>query len=230
MFTGGKFKIRRFKGYIPRILWGLLGLAAILFLLRVMIWEGNYYHDQEGSERASSNIVANDNVDETEVTEDDLNNYTVAPDRPRFLIIEKLNIKARVLEVGINNEGELATPRSIFDVGWYGLSAKPGEPGTMLIDGHNGGPTKVGVFKYTPSLKEGDIITIERGDGAIFNYSVVDNVTISLDDADAYMETAQQSPVEDATESLTLITCTGEWSQPRQTYLSRQFTRAVRTE
>lgn len=229
MFAGGKFKIRRFKSYIPRILWGLLGLAAVLFLLRVMIWEGNYYHDQEGHERASSNIIANDNVDETEVTEDDLNNYTVAPDRPRFLIIEKLNIKARVLEVGINNEGELATPRSIFDVGWYGLSAKPGEPGTMLIDGHNGGPTKVGVFKYTPSLKEGDIITIERGDGTIFNYSVVDNTTVPLDEADAYMETAQQSPTE-ASESITLITCTGEWSQPQQTYLARQFTRAVRTE
>ncbi|MBR0460603.1 class F sortase [Candidatus Saccharibacteria bacterium] len=229
MDTGGKFKIRRLKRYLPRILWGLLGLLAVIFLLRIIIWEANYYHDQEGSERASSNIIANDNVDETEVTEDDLSKYTVAPDRPRFLIIDKLGIKARVIEVGINNEGELATPRSIFDVGWYGLSAKPGQAGTMLMDGHNGGPTKVGVFKYTPSLKEGDIITVERGDGAIFKYSVTDNVTIPLADADAYMETAQQSPVEGA-QSLTLITCTGEWSQPQQTYLSRQFTRAVLTE
>lgn len=227
MFTGGKFKIRRFKSYIPRILWGLLGLAAILFLLRVVIWEVNYYGSQEGSERASAVIIASDGVDETEVTEDDLNNYTVAPDRPRFLIIEKLDIKARVVEVGIDNERKLDTPRSIFDVGWYISSAKPGKAGTMLIDGHNGGPTKLGVFKFTPSLKEGDIITVERGDGAIFNYSVVENVTIPLDEADAYMETAQQSPVEGA-ESLTLITCTGKWSG--ETYLSRQFTRAVRTE
>ena len=33
--------------------------------------------------------------------------------------------------------------------------------------------------------------------------------------------------IEKGKESVTLITCTGEWSDQQQTYLSRQFTRAV---
>ena len=60
-------------------------------------------------------------------------------------------------------------------------------------------------------------------------YSVIENNAISLDESDEYMATAAQSPEADK-ESVTLITCTGEWSQQQGTYLSRQFTRAVLVE
>ena len=75
-------------------------------------------------------------------------------------------------------------------------------------------------------FRSGDIITIERGDGVIYNYSVVENLEISLDEADSYMATAMRSPEKDK-ESITLITCSGEWSAVRKTYLSRQFVRAT---
>ena len=128
--------------------------------------------------------------------------------------------------MGINVSGELDTPRNIFDVGWYEGSGKPGQGGTLMIDGHNGGPHIHGVFKNLPDLVAGDIIKVERGDGAIFNYKVVENKTVPLEDSDAYMSAAARSP-EPGTESVTLITCTGEWSQSQGTYLSRQFTRAI---
>ena len=128
--------------------------------------------------------------------------------------------------MGVNSKGELDTPRNIFDVGWYEASGKPGQGGTAIIDGHNGGPHVHGVFKDLPVLAKGDIITIERGDGVIYNYKVVENNSILLSEANAYMPTAARSP-EAGKESVTLITCTGEWSQSRGTYLSRQFTRAV---
>ena len=83
-----------------------------------------------------------------------------------------------------------------------------------------------GVFKNTPSLSEGDIIQIERGDGVIYKYTVVENKTVPLEDANGYMSLAATSPKK-GKESVTLITCTGEWSQAQGTYLSRQFTRAV---
>jgi LPXTG-site transpeptidase (sortase) family protein len=83
-----------------------------------------------------------------------------------------------------------------------------------------------GVFKNLPDLVAGDIIKIERGDGAIFNYKVVENKTVPLSESDAYMTAAARSP-EPGKESVTLITCTGEWSQQQGTYLSRQFTRAI---
>ena len=131
--------------------------------------------------------------------------------------------------MGVNEKGELDTPRNIFDVGWYESSGKPGQGGTMMIDGHNGGPHVHGVFKDLPSLVVGDIIKVERGDGVVFNYKVVENKAVPLAESNEYMPEAGKSP-EKGKESVTLITCTGDWSDQQQTYLSRQFTRAVLIE
>ena len=153
----------------------------------------------------------------------------MAPDRPRYLMIEKLGIaRSRVIPVGSAN-GEMGTPNNIFDVGWYTGSGKPGQGKTMIIDGHNGGPHVLGVFKALPSLAAGDIIQVERGDGQLFRYKVVENKEVPLAEADAYMHVAAISP-EPGKESVTLISCTGEWSQAQGTYLSRQFTRAILVE
>lgn len=212
-----------------RVLWMVLGILVLLFFVRVIIWEHEYYISKEGSERAAAPVVQS-SVDETDVSDQQKTEYTVAPDRPRYLSIDKLGIKnSRVLAVGLKQNGQLDTPANIFDTAWYTASGKPGAGGTMLINGHNGGPTKNGVFKRLPDLQKGDIITVERGDGKIFRYSVVENNTVALEDSDAYMRTAQQTPVK-GKESVTLISCTGTWSQAQQTYLSRQFVRAVLVE
>ena len=214
--------------------WALLGILLtliVVFFLRVLIWEDNYYREMEGSER---DVVAKEEKQsepeeliEVPPTEEEVYEYIVSEDRPRYLTVEKLGIyNARILPMGINNDGALATPNNIFDVGWYESSGRPGWGGTMVIDGHNGGPNVYGVFKSLPVLEAGDIIKVERGDGAIFNYSVVENVEVALDEADMYMATAMRSP-ETGRESVTLISCTGEWSQEKYTYLSRQFVRAV---
>ena len=228
MDEGGKMNIKKTKSIISKVLWGLLIAALAFFFGKTAIFEYNYYNEKEGSPRAVSETSGEEEaLDETEVSADERAAYNVAPDRPRYLSIEKLGVKdARVFAMGLKSSGELNTPAGIYDVGWYSSSGKPGEGRTVLIDGHNGGPTKVGVFKYLPELEEGDLITLERGDGEIFEYKVVENKEISLNDSDSYMAIALTSP-ERGKESLTLITCTGEWSQTKQTYLSRQFVRAV---
>lgn len=224
-------KISGYKKIIKWAIWSVLGVLFLVFFIRVVTFEANYYNEKEGSERA----VAEEVEDEEELievapTEEEVKEYTVAADRPRYLTIEKLKVdKARILPVGVNAKGELGTPNNIFDVGWYVESGKPGQGGTLIIDGHNGGPHINGVFKKLPELKEGDIIKIERGDGEVFKYKVVENKEISLDDSNAYMAVAAASPVP-GVESVTLITCTGEWSQTQKTYLSRQFTRATLIE
>ncbi|MBR3236525.1 class F sortase [Candidatus Saccharibacteria bacterium] len=221
-------RIKGWRRIATWVFWGLVALFLLIFLIRVISFENAYYDEKEGSERAVAEAADEPpELDETEPTEEAIKDYNVAPDRPRYLTIDKLGVKnARVLPMGVNSKGELDTPRNIFDVGWYEGSSKPGQGGTMIIDGHNGGPTKTGVFKRLPDLMAGDILQIERGDGVLFEYSVVESVSISLNDSDSYMAKAAQSP-EEGIESLTLISCTGEWSQSRQTYLSRQFVRAV---
>ena len=225
-----KFKWRK---NLPKIIWLVLLLALLLCLIKIKVWEIHYYNEKEGSVRslAIANTIApeatSEDVVEEDVTEQQKQAWKVSPDKPRFLSIEKLGIdRARVMEVGVNNSGRLQTPINIFDVGWYRISGKPGEGGVILIDGHNGGPTMEGVFKHLPELQINDIITIERGDGKFFRYAVVENEQVALSEADSQMNKMLISP-EPGKESLSLITCTGVWSQVQQTYLSRQFLRAV---
>lgn len=212
--------------------WAIISLFAILmlvFVIRLIVWEDNYYKEKEGSERAIVMDMGEDLV-EVPPTSQEVTEYTVAADRPRYLTIDRLGIKnARILPMGINEVGELSTPNNIFDVGWYYSSGKPGFGGTLLIDGHNGGPHVQGVFKDLPSLGEGDIIKIERGDGKIFQYSVIENKAVPLSESNDYMAIAMTSPMP-GKESVTLISCTGEWSQAQGTYLSREFTRAILSE
>lgn len=222
-------KIKSWRKVVKWGIWGVVGLLFLAFLVKVGTYESWYYASKEGSERAIA-TAAEDSLDETQPTAEEVDAYAVEANHPRYLTVEKLGIsQARVLPMGVNVLGELATPDNVYDVGWYDASGLPGFGGTMVIDGHNGGPHVFGVFKNLPDLGEGDEIVVERGDGAVFRYRVVDSKAVSLNDADAYMTVAASSP-EPGRESVTLISCTGEWSDQRQTYLSRQFVRAVLEE
>lgn len=224
-------KIKGWRKILSIALWAVFLILLVIFLVRVMTYEHNYLEEKEGSEREVATIVEEEEeLIEEKPTEVEVKEYTVAADRPRYLTIKKLGVyNARIIAIGVKASGELGTPNNVFDVGWYDASGKPGQGKTMLIDGHNGGPHVHGVFKNLPNLVSGDIITVERGDGVVYNYRVVENQEISLENSDSYMSVAMKSP-ESGKESLTLISCTGEWSQARGTYLSRQFTRAVLIE
>ena len=225
-----KMNLEDSRTLISKILLGIVLFCLTFFFARTAVWEYYYYAEKEGSPRAVvENVAAEapEELEETEVTETERYEYTVAPDLPRYLTIEKLGIhNARVLPMGINDKGELDTPRNIFDVGWYTSSSKPGGGGVLVIDGHNGGPNIEGVFKHINTLYEGDEIVVERGDGTKFTYSVVENNEIPLSEANEYMKKAFTSPVP-GREAITLISCIGEWNGIEGTYNSRQFTHAV---
>jgi len=219
------------KKYIPYIIWGVVILIAGVLIARVAIWEKNYYEEKEGSERATAGIVGD--VETTEVsdevvTEEQQKEYTVAANKPRYLTIEKLGVKnARIFEVGVNSKGQMETPNTNYDAGWYNGSSLPGTGGTAILDGHNGGPSSYGIFKKLNTLVSGDIIKIEMGDGRVFEYRVYDNFEVKLSEADKKMSLLTVSPVA-KTESISIISCIGEYSLKQKTYLSRQFLRATR--
>ncbi len=233
--TKCEFKLKR-KLPISRIIW-LVVLAIIVgFFTKVWLWENSYYNEKTGSERvaAVNNAEAdseNTAVDETVPTEQEIREYNVAPDRPRYLSIPSIGVSnARILPMGLTSSGALDTPINIFDIGWYTGSDRPGFGGTAIMDGHNGGPNVVGVFKYLPDVKIGESIIIERGDGTVLEYRVVENQAIPLSEADIYMANSAPVSPESGRESITLITCTGKWIRRGQTYDHRQFLRAVLVE
>ncbi len=126
---------------------------------------------------------------------------------PRYLNIPKLGVHARVLSLGILNNGALATPHNVFDVGWYNESSLPGQPGAMLFDGHVSSWTSHGVFYGIKKLVGGDIVQVVRGDGTTFSYKVVKSQTFDHDNVD--MNSAIK-PVDPTKPGLNLITCTGD--------------------
>ena len=215
----------RHWGRIALIVTGILVAGLLLtFFLRVMLWEKDYYEQKKGSERALPEHAEIEGVvDETPITEEQIVEYTVAPENPRYLTIGRLGVsQARIIQVGTLKNGEMGTPNNIFDAGWYNQTKRPGQGGKIIIDGHNGGPTKAGIFKRLPELENGDIVSIERGDGMKFDYRVVESVSREVKNGEASTEMLKAFKTT-SVETVVLITCTGEWLEDEGTYGSRQF-------
>jgi hypothetical protein len=185
---------------------------------------------------SSGQTVASYEVDETEVTQEKKDDYQVPnPSFPRYLSIPSLKISnARIVQIGtIKNTGQLDSPKSIYDAGWYTKSGLPGAgKGAVLIDGHNGGPTKGGVFENLGSLSKGSEIIIERGDGQRITYQVADNREMSVEDINNEsnplgMKTMLNS-MDPKKEGLNMITCVGDWDYSKNTFNKRVMLRAVR--
>ena len=185
---------------------------------------------------SSGQTVASYEVDETEVTQEKKDDYQVPnPSFPRYLSIPSLKISnARVVQIGtIKDTGQLDSPKSIYDAGWYTKSGLPGAgKGAVLIDGHNGGPTKGGIFENLGSLSKGSEIIIERGDGQRITYQVVDNREMSVEDINNEsnplgMKTMLNS-MDPKKEGLNMITCVGDWDYSKNTFNKRVMLRAVR--
>jgi sortase (surface protein transpeptidase) len=145
-------------------------------------------------------------------------NYQVAPDLPRYIRIPKLDVYARVLQVGVTSSGALATPSNVFDTAWYTGSAKPGDAGATLIDGHVSSWTTNGVFYGLKNLVAGDQINIEKGDGTKLNYTVVTTQAYPADKVDM---SALMKPVTTGKSGLNLITCGGKYDSKSGEFTQR---------
>ena len=111
-------------------------------------------------------------LDESPVSEAEIESNVVAADAPKTLKIPNLQIAARIRQVGTTLSGEPIAPKNINDVGWYEGSSRPGADGAVLLNGHLAGPTKMGIFTDIQALHVGDEIIIERGDGHVITYAV----------------------------------------------------------
>jgi LPXTG-site transpeptidase (sortase) family protein len=151
--------------------------------------------------------------------------YTVAPDSPRYIRIPKLDVFARVLRGEVKTNGSLATPNNIHDTAWFNQSAKPGEQGAALIDGHVSGWSSPGVFSGLKKLSVGDQIQIERGDGTLLNFKVVKTKSVAVDKVD--MTEALNSAVP-GNPGLNLITCNGKVKPGTNQFTERLLVFAVK--
>ncbi|HWT55436.1 MAG TPA: class F sortase [Candidatus Microsaccharimonas sp.] len=207
----------------------LHGLAALVLVVgATMSWQ-QLRHNTAGQAQAAQASVAravaatttsstNSAPNTATVTTDTLQSYQVAPDAARYIRIGKLGVWARVLQVGVTKDGALATPSNVFDTAWYKNSAKPGQPGAALIDGHVSSWTTNGVFYDIKKLVAGDDIEIERGDGKKFEFSVVKTVAYPKDSVDMK---ALMQPIVPGQPGLNLITCGGKYDSKQGEFTQR---------
>lgn len=177
----------------------------------------------------SAPVLADPSVDESPVTDVMIEQYTVPASHPRYISIPALNIaNARVQSVGLTKDGALDTPKNISDTAWYDKSVVPGQGfGSVIIDGHNGGVSRNGIFAGLDKLKENDEIIIERGDGKKIKYSVRENKTETLKETNASGMRRLMTPIDTSKEGLGLITCAGNWVPRDKAFDKRVLIRAV---
>lgn len=162
----------------------------------------------------SDDEKAGEGSDTTALTKDDLAAYTVAPDAPRILQIDRLGIAARIRPMGLNSDKSIQAPKNINDAGWYMGSAKPDARGALFIDGHASGATRLGLFAYLDTLEKGDMVRLEKGDGTKLSYRVVNVAVVPLESIDMGKILVPYPGVE---KGLNLMTCTGVWAEDAET-------------
>ena len=145
--------------------------------------------------------------------------YTVPAVHPRRLIINKINVDALIKPVGVLSGGTLDAPKTAWDAGWYEKSGLPGENGVpLLLDGHvNDALNAAGVFFQLNTLKPGDSLTVERGDGQMIGYDVTKVDMLPDDKVDMRSLLAPNS----SRPTLVIITCGGIYDRLAKTYTDR---------
>lgn len=167
---------------------------------------------QQGS--GSSGIFV---PDETPIADEELLNYQVAADEPRYLEIPRFNTKARVFHVGRTADNAVDVPKNIHDAAWFDESARlSGDSGVAFMLGHVSGVDDPGIFFDLYKLETGDEIVVEMGDGLRKTFEVTARQQYPVDDVD--MERALHNQDNLPGLQLNLMTCSGQFDAERATF------------
>lgn len=140
---------------------------------------------------------------------------------PARLIVPTLNIDAGFQYTGLKPDGTMEVPSTIYVVGWYTGSVRPGEKGVSIVTGHvaqirGGVVTKPGVFSNLYEIKVGDKLQVVNDRGETINFVVreVRSYDPTADATDVFTST-------DGGAHLNLITCEGMWIPSQVSYTER---------
>jgi sortase (surface protein transpeptidase) len=204
-------RLRRTKLLITsNILWIL---AGIVLAVGIVLGWSQYVQNKAIDKKVSLTIQSANEGRSTVVpstkkaTVDEFSQYQVAADMPRYLFIPDISVRAMIKPEGLTKDNQIDVPRNAFDVGWYNGSAKPGQAGAMLVDGHVSGGNIPGIFYNLKDLTPGMTLKVERGDGEMLTYRVVKSESYDYKNVDMQ---AALSPVNSNARGLNLITCDGQ--------------------
>jgi sortase (surface protein transpeptidase) len=133
---------------------------------------------------------------------------------PIRVMVPSVEIEARVVEVGLQEDGAMETP-DFGLAGWYRLGPRPGDPGPAVIVAHVDSVAGPDVFNRLDELMVGDEIVVEDAIGGRAWFVVRDSETIPKSELPVERIWGDESePV------LRLITCGGEFDSAIRSYES----------
>lgn len=137
---------------------------------------------------------------------------------PVRLKIPKLNVDANIERLGVTPEGDMQSPASPKNAGWYKLGPNPGNEGSAVIAGHYGSGRFRGqsVFDNLHTLSKGDSISVEDETGAIATFTIQESQIYGRNEI--VPEVFNSS---DGKAHLNLVTCQGKWIAAEGTYENR---------
>lgn len=149
---------------------------------------------------------------------------TVAVYWPQEVEIPKIKIKALVVQVGLDENGEMEAPSGPDLIGWYTGGVAPGVDGNALITAHydwldrQTGKAGPAIFWDLKQLEKGDKIIINSEENKTFTYAVKDTFTVRFDDPAAlkYLQPTDKA-------ILTAISCEGTFDPVTRNYDLRRI-------
>lgn len=174
----------------------------------------------------SGPIAASPVAEETEEDDEEASEGVA----PVAIQIGKIAVDAAIERVNVV-DGVMQNPTGPWIVSWYEDLAAPGQGGNTVMAGHvdywNVGPAVFYGLKE-PGLVEGDTIRVIGQGNVVFEYAVEWSRLYDVA-TELTPEVIQQDIVgETDEESLTLITCGGEFNAATGEYVSRMVVRATK--
>ena len=138
----------------------------------------------------------------------------IATSTPVKVSIPAYGIEAKVVQVGITKNGNMAVPGNYEDVGWYKYGPRVGGEGNAVLAGHlDNGSGKPAVFYNLSLMRIGDEVFVETSEGERLQFIVREVRLVDY----------KNPPLEEIFgklqgEHLNLITCDGTWDPVTKTY------------
>lgn len=132
--------------------------------------------------------------------------------------LTKANIQLDLVDVAVEKDGSLETPKSWLQGGWFINSARPSEVGNMVINAHyDDNYGRPAGFWELKNIRLGDIVFVQDSLSRVYPYKVTQVFYLSIYDPNRLKILAS----EEGKSTVTLITCGGVWIPGHRTYSDR---------
>ena len=133
--------------------------------------------------------------------------------QPTRIVIPSLDVESAIIDLGLQQNGEMQVPPDAKDTGWFKASPTPGEIGPSVLAAHVNWKGENGPFFEVHKMKPGDAVNVQREDGTTAEFKVT---KVERYDKSAFPTDAVYGDVETA--QLRMITCGGAFDAGAQSY------------